>query len=212
MIPDTTPPDPDVIRANRGDGPLGQRVLIFRETASTNDLALRLGESGEPEGTLIVAESQTAGRGRFQRPWHSAPGLGLWMSILLRQTPAAGLTALTPFTAICLAETICAFASCPVRIKAPNDIHASRGKLAGILIEARSGPRPFAVLGIGINVNQSVFPSELEAIATSLALETGRLHDRTALLCAVLQNLNRRLPELATPSPSFLNAYITAIG
>jgi len=201
--------DPDLLQAGAGDGVIGRRVQVYRETASTNDLLLRLGESGEPEGLVVFAERQTAGRGRFQRPWHSADGLGLWFSILLRpHLPPERITDLTPYVAVAVAEGLGEFAD-TLRIKPPNDIYGVHGKVAGILIEARTGAKPFAVLGIGININhqRDDFPEELRSSASSLAIEAGSSQDQTAAACAVLRHLNTRLPELTGEKPDFMARY-----
>lgn len=203
--------DPDVLREGAGDGPIGNRVMVYRETASTNDLLLRLGETGESEGLVVFAERQTAGRGRFQRPWHSADGLGLWFSALLRPTLAPErITLLTPMVAVALIDGLGEVApSAALRIKPPNDIYGAHGKVAGILIEVRTGPKPFAVLGIGINISheKTDFPDELRPTASSLALEADSVQDRSAAACAVLRHLNSRLPELTQQAPAFLERY-----
>ncbi len=202
--------DPDLIQAAAGQATIGKRVLVFRETASTNDLLLRMGESGEPEGTVVFAESQTAGRGRFKRPWHSAEGLGLWFSFLVREGLGPALTDLTPLIAVAMIEALGeASEDTRWRIKPPNDIYGDSGKVAGILIEARSGPRPFAVVGIGLNVNHARedFPPELNGYASSLRAELGRLLDREKVAGAVLAAVNRHLPELGNPLAGFLKVY-----
>lgn len=203
--------DPDVIREGAGKGPVGQRVLVFRETASTNDLALTMGENGEPEGLVVFAERQTAGRGRFRRPWHSADGLGLWFSVLIRREIAPEeITQLTPYVAVCVWEALAeGVPGAVLRIKRPNDIYGEGGKVAGILIETRVGRRPFAVLGVGINVNQrrEDFPEELRDTASSLALEGGEEVSRPAIACAVLRRLNERLGEVTAREKGYLSEY-----
>jgi len=206
MPPDAL--DPDVLRENSGDGPIGARVLVFRETASTNDLALRLGESSEPEGLVIFAESQTAGRGQFRRPWHSAPGLGLWFSVLLRRTwPDPSV--LTPYVAVAVADAVFASSGCQLAIKPPNDLYGRHGKVAGILIETRTGANGFAVLGVGLNVHhrREDFPPELQAAASSLALEIGHPPSRQTVASAVLTHLNALLPEVGQEAPPHLRRY-----
>lgn len=203
--------DPDVLQEGAGPGVIGRRIQVYRETASTNDLLLKLGEAGEPEGLVVFAERQTAGRGRFQRPWHSADGLGLWFSILLRPDLAPErITALTPLAAVAVTEGLGEVAaSGSLRIKPPNDVYGAHGKVAGILIEVRTGVRPFAVLGVGININHQRldFPKELRPTASSLAMEADDFQDRTAVACAVLRQLNRHLPELGDGQPAFLERY-----
>ncbi len=203
--------DPDVIREGAGEGPIGQRVLVFRETASTNDLALTMGENGEAEGLVIIAERQTAGRGRFRRPWHSADGLGLWFSVLIRrEIVPEEITLLTPYVAVCVWEALMEeVPGTGLRIKRPNDIYGQRGKVAGILIETRVGRKPFAVLGMGINVNQREedFPEELRETASSLALESGGGVSRPAIACAILRRLNARLNEVTAREKRYLSEY-----
>ncbi len=202
--------DPDLIQAAAGQGTIGKRVLVFRETASTNDLLLRMGESGEPEGTAVFAESQTAGRGRFKRPWHSAEGRGLWFSFLVREGLSPAVTDLTPMIAVAVRDGLCeATGDERWRIKPPNDIYGDSGKVAGILIEARSGSRPFAVVGIGLNVNHAMdeFPQDLHGYASSLHVELGRTLDREKVAGGVLAAVNRLLPELGNPQADFLKVY-----
>jgi BirA family transcriptional regulator, biotin operon repressor / biotin---[acetyl-CoA-carboxylase] ligase len=212
MTDSASPPplDPDILREGRGAGDIGKRVLVFRETSSTNELLLRLGEAGEPHGTAVFAESQTAGRGRFRRAWHSAPGLGLWFSVLLRPEIDPGeMEELTPFAAVSAAEAIRSSGPVDVRIKPPNDLYAGPRKLAGILIETRIGSASFAVMGIGINVNHSSedFPEKLRQTATSLARETGSAWDRQALAVAVLRSLNEWYPLCLERTEGLSNRY-----
>jgi BirA family biotin operon repressor/biotin-[acetyl-CoA-carboxylase] ligase len=184
------PLDPDILRDGRGAGDIGKRVLVFRETSSTNELLLKLGEAGEPHGTVVFAESQTAGRGRFRRAWHSAPGLGLWFSVLLRPEMDPGeMEDLTPFAAVAATEAI----------------HA--------LIETRIGTSSFAVLGIGINVNHSLvdFPEQLQPTATSLARESGTDWDRLALAVAVLKSLNEWYPRFLEQSEALASRYASLL-
>lgn len=210
MTNDQSPLDPDVLRERRGDGFIGRKVLVFHETASTNDLMLKVGESAEPEGLVIFAESQQAGRGRFRRPWHSAPGLGLWFSILLRPPPELFDPALlTPWAAVSLWEGIRQACGCRLRIKPPNDLLGRQGKVAGILIEARSGASPFAVLGAGLNVHHrpADFPGEIRNTATSLEMETGSGVDRTEVAAALLQSLNAGFTALQNDQAGLRESY-----
>jgi hypothetical protein len=156
--------------------PWVQPVQVLAETTSSNDELLRLGEAGAPEGTLLFAERQTAGRGQFQRAWASREPLGLWFSLLLRlEISDATIPALSAFAAVALVETLEILGISDARIKAPNDLYLHGRKMAGILVETRTGKHPFAVVGIGLNVNQSLkdFPLELRESATSLAIASG---------------------------------------
>jgi len=175
---------------------IGREVIVYRETTSTNDVIRHLGESGCAEGTAVFAETQTAGRGRQGRAWHSSAGKGLWFSVLLRPAAAYfqdGL--LTKLTAVALAQELGA------RIKEPNDIFLNGKKLAGILIEAQSGPNAFCALGIGLNVEQAPedFAPEIRELATSLRLAGQAPEPRETLaarLLTALDALYRGLPAI----------------
>jgi BirA family biotin operon repressor/biotin-[acetyl-CoA-carboxylase] ligase len=169
----------------------GFEIRVVSETGSTNDDLLRLGESGSPEGLVLLAESQTSGRGRRGTAWESPPGVNLLFSILLRPEAELARWARLPHlagVAICRAieETLPGLPE--VRLKWPNDLHLQGRKLAGILIESRRGPdgKPFAVLGSGLNVNAVALPESIRATATSLAEHAGRLLDRNELTAAIL--------------------------
>jgi BirA family biotin operon repressor/biotin-[acetyl-CoA-carboxylase] ligase len=186
-------------------------VIVFEETDSTNEQAVKMGEAGAASGLAIFAERQTAGRGRFGRRWESASHRGLWFSLLLRPSlPMAHWPRLTTWAAAAMADAIEQATGLAVQIKWPNDLQSHGRKLAGILIEtgsARAG-NYFAVIGIGVNVNHAVedFPGELRDTATSLQLETGRMIDRTALAVAILQTFHSWLDRLANDFPSVIDA------
>ncbi len=210
-----SPPDPDRITAGRGDGPLGRKVLVFRETSSTNDVVTRLAEAGEDEGIVVIAESQTAGRGQFGRRWESAAGAGLWLSLLLRpQWPPSELPAITPFVAVALFRAITGVTGIAPRIKPPNDIFVGTRKTAGILTEARTGREVFAVAGIGINVRQrrEDFPIALQESATSLELETGAPVNREDLAIRLLVELNAIYRPSEPPGNDVTTAYAEYCG
>ena len=130
------------------------RVALFDEVASTMDEAHRLGGEGAPAGTVVVAGSQTAGRGRFGRRWVSDAAQGLWMTVLERDVDGAAFAVLSLRIGIALAPVLDAFAGAPVSIKWPNDLIVLRRKLAGILVEARwRGTTPeWVAVGIGVNI------------------------------------------------------------
>ena len=169
-------------------------VQVVAETTSSNDEVLRLGEKGAPSGTLLFAERQTAGRGQFRRPWASSDPLGLWFSLLLRiEISDATIPALSAFAAAALVETLQFLGILDARIKAPNDIYIRGRKVGGILIETRPGKIPFAVVGIGLNVNQCLedFSEELQSIATSLAMVSGKTCEREYVANSLLGALGR---------------------
>lgn len=176
---------------------IGRRIEILEEATSTNDVALTWGEDGEAEGAVVFAESQTAGRGQFGRGWHSPPGCGIWCSILFRPTfPPQEVTCLTPFAVLAVAAAISRSIGLRPMLKPPNDLYCSGKKVSGILTEARTGSQFFAVVGIGINVNQTEFPPALQGIATSLRKEGGDVCNRTQVALHLLWELNRLYPLL----------------
>jgi BirA family transcriptional regulator, biotin operon repressor / biotin---[acetyl-CoA-carboxylase] ligase len=189
---------------------IGHKIYVFDQVSSTNDVALRWGESGEPDGCVAIAESQNAGRGRFGRGWHSAPCCGIWCSLLLRPSfSPTQVTCLTPFAVIAVASSIRRLLGLEVTLKLPNDLYLSKGKVCGLLIEARTGECFFAVVGIGINVNQrrNDFPTALQDVATSLREETGTLYDRTQVALVVLTELDYFYTRLVDQIPEIQSLY-----
>ena len=169
--------DPDMLR--RPGALVGNRVLVFEETDSTNDLAARAGDDGLPEGLVIFAECQRAGRGRLGRKWIAPPGQSLLFSVLLRPgVPTVRWPELTFCAALAVAETAERLTGQPARVKWPNDVLVSERKVAGILLEAHHRQQPgFVVVGIGVNVLQQFtdFAPELRERAGSLAMATDGL-------------------------------------
>lgn len=168
------------------------QLLIFAETASTNDEARALAQDGAAAGTAVIAEHQWAGRGREGRAWRDEPGLSLLLSVILR--PATGMSALGPIPlrvgmTVCNAIEQCA--SLPVRLKWPNDVLVPDGrKLAGILCEATSGPGgTFVIAGIGINVLQSDDAWKRGDEATSILAAAGGAPSRADIAGAILEGL-----------------------
>jgi BirA family biotin operon repressor/biotin-[acetyl-CoA-carboxylase] ligase len=146
---------PERILAGLGPRTIVRDVLVFRETSSTNDRARQAGVAGAPEGLVIFAESQTNGRGTYGRKWLSAPGSGLWFSILLRSRICPDRwPLLVQMAAIACGDAVEKRVTQPVRIKPPNDLVLGGGKLAGFLLET-SNSWGFQVLGVGINVRSA---------------------------------------------------------
>jgi len=170
---------------------MGYQIHTYSSVRSTNRVALEMSRNGAPEGTLVLAEEQLAGRGRLGRTWHSPPGLGLWMSLILRpRVPADRVFQVAICGALAVAEAISARYPLNVRVKWPNDVLIGVAKLAGVLVESQwNGPDPRGVVvGIGLNVNQQAedFPVSLRHRATSLRRELGRSVDRAELLADLL--------------------------
>ncbi len=155
---------------------IGRKLSIHDQLSSTNETAWELVEADDDlkDGTVILADSQMRGRGRMGREWHSAPGLGLWMSVVLRvAVPPDRVAFLTGMASLAVANMLQQFIHLPAEIKWPNDVIIRGRKVCGILVEARSNVPDTFVLGIGLNVNQlrTDFPESLRETATSLRLE-----------------------------------------
>jgi len=164
--------------------------LLIRETAdSTNDELRTLAEVGAPDGLVLLALHQTAGRGRRGAAWFSPPGDSLAFSILVRPEEArARWSRLALAAGLAVAEAI-EESGVPAGIKWPNDVWIGHRKVAGILVEATAD---FAIVGIGINVNSTRFPAEVADIATSLRTESGRDLPRDNVLGAIIRHFARR--------------------
>ena len=158
-----------------------------------------MAERGTPEGRVIVANAQSAGRGRHGRSWASPPGAGLYVSTVLRPPPHA-LPLLTIAAGIAVAEAIQAATGLVTDVKWPNDVYAHGRKVAGILAEASSSSDAAAiqhvVVGAGINVMPAAYPPEIAGRATSLEVELGRGVDRGLLLAEYLSALAARYQDL----------------
>ena len=176
---------------------LGRSFEVHHSIESTNDRARELASCGEPEGTVVVADEQTRGRGRAARGWHSAPGLGLYMSVILRpRTPPARAPLMGLMAAVAVREALSKSTPAAIAIKWPNDIVVRRetpdglGKLAGILTESRATSELVRdlVVGVGVNVNhlENDFPAEIAGRATSLRLLGGAALDRAELAAGIL--------------------------
>ena len=171
---------------------MGQSIYFYEETDTTNNRARELALEGAPEGTLVVAEKQTAGRGRRGKVWESPLGTGIWMSLVLRpQIMPVEASVLTLLCGLATAEAIEAETGLSAGIKWPNDILINGKKAVGILTEmdCEMSEVHFVIPGIGINVNTTSFPPEIADIATSLYLECGKTVSRRRLVHKVLERL-----------------------
>lgn len=174
---------------------IGRDIRVFKETASTSDVAQKLAEDGVAEGVVVFAESQTQGRGRLGRQWLSAPGKGLWLSVLLRPAlPPQQATQLTVAAAVALARAVEAQTGLKPDIKWPNDLLLGGRKVAGILTEMNAELERVhsLILGMGLNVNQTAaeFPAALRGTVTSLRLAGGAPVDRPAMAAQLLRELD----------------------
>lgn len=182
-------------------GRVGWRIHYFEEVGSTQRVAAELAAKGAAEGTVVIAELQTAGRGRLGRSWHSPPGVNLYMTIILRpRMPIAEVPRLSLVAGVAAAEALEAAAPGMVALKWPNDIWLSGRKAGGIIAEAvsdRNQQLAAVLLGIGINVNLAAeeVPTDLRDKATSVRITTGRECDRVGLASALFDQLDRRYAE-----------------
>ena len=153
---------------------IGHSLRYYEEIGSTNDEAFRLGVQGAPEGTALIAERQSAGKGRMQRAWHSPPGANIYTSVLLRPRFEPDLAPQISLAAgVAVAETLDPYCPGKVFLKWPNDVQIGGKKVCGILTQTKTaaGVIDFVVVGIGVNVNWNLkeFPEDIRKIATSLS-------------------------------------------
>ena len=156
-------------------------IVRLHTTASTMKDAAALAAKGEPHGTAVIADLQTAGIGRQGHTWHSEDTGGLYISIILRIGGSTPI--LTMALGLAVQRAVNDLAQVSTDLRWPNDVMLSERKLAGILVQAAEGA---LIAGIGLNVNQFAFPPDLKGVATSLKIETGREHSKEALADRVI--------------------------
>jgi BirA family biotin operon repressor/biotin-[acetyl-CoA-carboxylase] ligase len=176
------------------------RVLPLKAVSSTMDVASELAADGAPAGTLVIADTQSRGRGRGGRRWASEPGAGIWCTLLERVRDTSGLEVLSLRIGLGLARSLDRFAPAQVGLKWPNDLYLQGGKLGGILVESRwRGTRPeWTAIGIGINCRSAVHPG-----ASSLGAEVSRLAVLEAIVPAVRGIASARGPLTARELVAF---------
>lgn len=205
---------PDILRQRLKGSLFGKRVHHFFKVDSTNRVALQLAHAGEPEGTVVIAEEQTAGRGRAGRAWHSERAAGIYMTVLLRP-PLAPVQAplLTMLAGISAHAAIQSEVKLSLDLKWPNDLMLDGKKLGGILTEMHAEPSAvkFVIVGIGINVNQEKFPAELSAIATSLRIASGRRQARMEILSRLLREFETDYQRFLQEGPAGVIQRFSAI-
>ena len=171
---------------------LGSRLEYFYETDSTNNQARKMAENGAPHGTLVVADCQTAGKGRRGRSWVSPHGTGIFMSVVMRpQFEPVHAAMLTLIAGMAVVDGVRRATGLDTMIKWPNDAVINGKKICGILTEMSTEEDTirYVVTGIGINVNTEEFPPELAATATSLKLEAGQRINRSGVIAAVAESM-----------------------
>lgn len=193
------PYDLDALNVVLDGTPFAGRVRYFRSVGSTNRFAMKEAEDGAPAGSVYLADEQTEGRGRGLHRWHSSPGDGLYISVLLRPhfAPADALW-ISLAGGLAVRQAILDTTSIEADIRWPNDLLVGNRKLCGILTElhAEATRVRHLVIGIGINVHQQQFPADVAAAATSLRVETGKRWPRQELLQVLLQSLHREAAAL----------------
>lgn len=176
------------LKSHRKTKWVGQKLLYLSVVDSTNTKGKELAEQGYPNGTLVVADSQTAGRGRRGRVWESPAGNSIYMSLLLKpKINPNHASMITLVAALALSKAISDTTNRTAGIKWPNDIVMNGKKVCGILTEMSAQPNyvNYIIVGVGINVHMENFPEEISNMATSLFLETGEHINRSKLIEAV---------------------------
>jgi BirA family biotin operon repressor/biotin-[acetyl-CoA-carboxylase] ligase len=185
---------PCLIQPELGKNEIGHVIIHYFRTDSTNTEALYLAQEGAAHGTIVVAEEQTAGRGRLGRTWFSEKSSGIYVSVILRPpfSPAAA-PILTLMAGAATQQTLSTITGLSVDIRWPNDLLVKGKKVAGILTEmyAELGRLHAVVLGVGINVNHVKMPAELKPTATSLRIESQRPWSRVQICIALLKELEK---------------------
>ena len=198
-VPDL--PLPDVLASPLSSTMFAGNVHHYFRIPSTNSEAMQAAAGGAPEGSVFLAEEQTAGRGRGGHSWTSPPSSGIYCSVVLRPTlPPADAIVLSLMAGLAAAFAVEQVAQVKPDLRWPNDVLIGERKVCGILTEmnAEITRVRYAVIGVGINVNQSEFPSDLAAIATSLRIAIGRVCSRVELTAALLQSLDREYCALTS--------------
>ena len=217
---------PDSVTANKirlglQTKTLGQVIHYEESVKSTQKIAHVLAGDGALEGTLVISDEQTAGRGRLMREWHSSKGTGIWMSLILKPLlPPQKAPQFTLITAVAVVQAIEEVSDLHPQIKWPNDILINGKKVTGILTElqAESDKINSIIIGIGMNVNHTKkhFPDELQSIATSLAIEQGNQLSRSALVQNILERMeilyDLYMKEGFTPIKLLWESYAISIG
>jgi BirA family biotin operon repressor/biotin-[acetyl-CoA-carboxylase] ligase len=185
---------PSMIQPELGESEIGRVLIHYFRIDSTNTAALYLAQAGAKHGTTVVAEEQTAGRGRLGRTWYSEKSRGIYVSIILRPpfSPSAA-PILTLMAGVATQQTLSAITGLSVDIRWPNDLLVNGKKVAGILTEmsAELGRLHAVVLGVGINVNHIEMPAELKRTATSLRIESQKPWSRVQICIALLKEFER---------------------
>ena len=196
---------PSLVRKHFRAEQIGHRVVHYFRTDSTNSDAMKLAGKGEPHGTVVLAEEQTAGRGRFGRSWYSERSSGIYLSVILRPPLSPSLAPMLSLMAgLAVQEAIHSATGLQADIRWPNDLLFGKKKVCGILTEmnAEVDRLHYVIVGIGINVNHRKIPNNLTRIATSLRLQGKKEYSRLAILIALLRALEQNYRLLLAEGPA----------
>ncbi len=205
---------PLLLRQRLEGTPFARRIHHFFRIDSTNNVALALAADGEPHGALVLAEEQTAGRGRLGRSWYSEKASGIYLSLILRpQLAVQQAPLLTLVAGLAARDAVVEATGLEVDIRWPNDLLVNGKKFCGILTEmqAEADRVRHVVVGIGINVNHTKIPADLEGIATSLQLAGGRPCSRLELVAGLLRAFDAYYNRLLEEGPAPLIARFSEV-
>lgn len=196
--------------ARTGARVIGRVIHALDEVGSTQAEVARLAAEGAPEGVVVTARHQRAGRGRLGRAWWDEPGESLLLSVLLRPPVASRVPQLGLVGGLAVVDAVAAETGLTPGMRWPNDVMVGERKVCGVLAEAATradGGVDRVILGIGLNVNQESFPPDVAGRASSLRLLTGRVHDGERLLATLLEALDARYCEFLAESEDLRAAW-----
>jgi BirA family biotin operon repressor/biotin-[acetyl-CoA-carboxylase] ligase len=182
-----------------GPGKIGWRIHHYAEVGSTQEVAEQLALDGAPHGSVVIAESQSAGRGRLGREWFSPAGVNLHATVILRLSMAPAEAPIVSLAAgVALAEAVESVAPGLPGLKWPNDIWLRGKKAGGMISQLLPGTPPCVLLGVGLNLNLTArqIPEDLRDIATSVLIETGKTCDRVTFAATLFARLDERIREV----------------
>jgi BirA family transcriptional regulator, biotin operon repressor / biotin---[acetyl-CoA-carboxylase] ligase len=210
-VPDVL--SPTLLRRQLRSSLFGKHIHHFFKAGSTNAIAFDLGRTGEPQGTVVLAEEQSAGRGRSGRSWHSEKTSGIYVTVLLRPAISPLVAPLiTLLAGLAVRDAVLEETGLAPDLRWPNDLLIAGKKFCGILTEmhAETDRVHFVVVGVGVDVNHTRMPEQLAGLATSLRMVTGRSHSRLQLLVRLLRNLETYYNRFLTEGPEPILTRFTA--
>ncbi len=211
-VPDVL--SPSLLRRQLHNSVLGKHIHHYFKAASTNRIAFDRGHAGDPHGTVVIAEEQTAGRGRAGRAWHSEKTSGIYVTVLLRPSISPILAPLITMVAgLAVRDAVLEETGLAPDLRWPNDLLLAGKKFCGILTEMHAEPDRvrFVIVGIGVDVNHASMPAALSGIATSLRMITGRTHSRLQILTRLLRNLETYYNRFVAEGPAPILARFTEV-